>query len=593
MTKDFSRPQEYYQARLKTLQQTASKQKSQLRTLSLLRLLVFLIAAFTTYSFYKGLGSLLYTALPGVIVFFYLISRYTDLLKANKKVHKLIDLNNLELKVLQREFADLPTGIEYNDPNHEFSRDIDLFGKGSFFQYINRTALPEGTTNLANILKANEINGIPQKQEALIELSQHADWRQEFTASAALIHTELSTSVLLKWIHQYKPFTPPKTKIVSILFSISSFIIILLVSADLILERLALLWFFVGLGITGFYLKGINRLSAQTTKIRSTFDQYHQLMLLLENKQFESGYLQSFLEPIQKKGLQSSVLLKQFSKALDALDQRNNMLFGVLANGLLLWDLYQCRRIETWIQRNGNEVQRWFDLVSFFDAYNSLGNFVFNHPTFDFPKIVSNTNRIRATNVSHPLIDPARSVANSLLLIDEEFLIITGANMAGKSTFLRTVSLLVVMANTGLPVCAEAVEYNPIKLITSMRTSDSLTDDESYFFSELKRLKFVVEAIAKENYFVILDEILKGTNSTDKANGSKKFIEKLVKSGVTGMVATHDLSLCELEEAIPKVNTYYFDAEIVNDELYFDYKLKKGVCQNMNASFLLKKMKIV
>ena len=149
------------------------------------------------------------------------------------------------------------------------------------------------------------------------------------------------------------------------------------------------------------------------------------------------------------------------------------------------------------------------------------------------------------------------------------------------------------MANVGLPVCASSSEYNPVKLITSMRTSDSLTDDSSYFFSELTRLKFIVDAIQKESYFIILDEILKGTNSTDKAIGSRKFVEKLVASKATGIIATHDLSLCEIEKELEEVKNYYFDAEIINDELHFDYTFKAGVCKNMNASFLLKKMEIV
>ncbi len=165
--------------------------------------------------------------------------------------------------------------------------------------------------------------------------------------------------------------------------------------------------------------------------------------------------------------------------------------------------------------------------------------------------------------------------------------------MAGKSTFLRTVSLNIVLSNIGLPVCAEKFDYTPIKLITSMRTSDSLSEESSYFFSELKRLKFIVDEMKNEKYFIILDEILKGTNSKDKAIGSKKFVEKLVVSGSTGIIATHDLSLCEIEQDYTQINNLYFDAEIINNELHFDYKLKDGVCKNMNASFLLKKMEIV
>lgn len=228
-----------------------------------------------------------------------------------------------------------------------------------------------------------------------------------------------------------------------------------------------------------------------------------------------------------------------------------------------------------------------------FDAYNSLGNFTFNHPEFVFPKITNANEVIKAKGLGHPLLNKYKRVDSDVTINNEQFFIVTGANMAGKSTFLRTVSLHIVMANVGLPVCAKASTYNPIKLITSMRTSDSLTDDSSYFFSELTRLKFIVDTIKTEPYFIVLDEILKGTNSTDKAIGSRKFVEKLVATNATGIIATHDLSLCEIEQELSAVKNYYFDAEIIDDELHFDYTLKEGICKNMNASFLLKKMDIV
>ncbi|MDR9458426.1 MAG: DNA mismatch repair protein MutS, partial [Salegentibacter sp.] len=234
-----------------------------------------------------------------------------------------------------------------------------------------------------------------------------------------------------------------------------------------------------------------------------------------------------------------------------------------------------------------------FEVIETIDALNSLGNFSFNHSNYVFPEINAEENGISAKALAHPLLDPEKRMANDFSINNEEFFIITGANMAGKSTFLRTVSLQILMSNIGLPVCAESCRYSPIKLITSMRTSDSLSDDESYFFSELKRLKFIVDEIKTDRYFIILDEILKGTNSSDKAIGSKKFIRKLVGSKSTGIIATHDLSLCEITAELPQVKNHYFDAEIVNDELFFDYKFKDGVCQNMNASFLLRKMEIV
>jgi DNA mismatch repair ATPase MutS len=282
---------------------------------------------------------------------------------------------------------------------------------------------------------------------------------------------------------------------------------------------------------------------------------------------------------------------------LDAFDQRNNMLVGIVANAFALRDLQLCYKIEAWIDTNQDQVAHWFDVIAFFDAQNSLGNFVFNHPDHCFPEIVSSKFVIDAQQLGHPLISKEKRVDNDFSIQGTNFFIITGANMAGKSTFLRTVSLSIMMANIGLPVCAKSFDYSPIKLITSMRTSDSLTDDESYFFSELKRLKMIIESVQLTekpgDYFIILDEILKGTNSTDKAIGSRKFVERLVKLGAMGIIATHDLSLCEISKDLSEVKNYYFDAEIIDNELHFDYTFKEGICKNMNASFLLKKMEII
>ena len=253
----------------------------------------------------------------------------------------------------------------------------------------------------------------------------------------------------------------------------------------------------------------------------------------------------------------------------------------------------QVHNVEKWIDSYKTKVEDWINAIAFFDAQNSLANFAFNHPSYVFPEIEHDKNVISAQNLGHPLLEVLKRVDNDFTIESQQFFIVTGANMAGKSTFLRTVSLSIVMGNIGLPVCASAFIYAPIKLITSMRTSDSLANNESYFFSELKRLKFIVDEIKNEDYFIILDEILKGTNSTDKAIGSRKFVQKLVSSKSTGIIATHDLSLCEIEKEIPEVQNYYFDAEIIDDELFFDYKLKEGICKNMNASFLLKKMEII
>jgi len=348
-----------------------------------------------------------------------------------------------------------------------------------------------------------------------------------------------------------------------------------------------------GFAISGFYAKKISRLRNASAKMHSTFEQYNRLIEIIEETDFSSDRLNQKKQQIIKEGKKTSSVLKEFSKLLGNLDQNNNIFYLIFGNGFFLRGLATAYQIEQWIANYGNATEEWFDVIAFFDANISLGTFAFNHPTYAYPQLTNSETVLKSQETGHPLLNTEKSILNDFEIDSERFFIITGANMAGKSTFLRTVSLQIMMANIGLPVCSTEVLYNPIKLITSMRTTDSLTDDESYFFSELKRLKFIIDEIQKDRYFIVLDEILKGTNSVDKAKGSKKFVEKLVNSKSTGIIATHDLSLCEIAKEHKQVKNHYFDAEIINEELHFDYKLKEGICKNMNASFLLNKMGIV
>ena len=589
-----SQPQNFYTSQIEHYRSHLSKAAQKLAFSSLLRLVVFSAMAYLVYYFFGNASVIIGVLVVGIAIFLFLVSRHSDLKYERDKFRELIRINETELEVLDRNFQDLPTGSEFEDPLHPYSQDVDLFGRSSFFQYLNRTALAEGKRKLAGLLLSNNIEGIEQKQEAVKELSEKADWRQNFSALAILAKTEMRTGAILDWLKTYRSFVPQIMRWLPLVFSGISAIVITAFFLDYIGGIELALWFFVGLLITGIYLKRVNLLSGSVSKVQDTFHQYYQLLALIETTNFSSELLKEKKKLIASEKQKASQILKKFSKAIDALDQRNNMIFGVLGNGFLLWDLRQSYKLEKWIAENGREVEQWFTVVEFLDAYNSLGNFAFNHPGYVFPEIKDFDPHVtKAEQLAHPLLDSEKRVANDFTIEKEQFFIITGANMAGKSTFLRTVSLQILMSNIGLPVCARSCAYSPIKLITSMRTTDSLTDDESYFFSELKRLKYIVDEIKNDQYFIILDEILKGTNSTDKAIGSRKFIEKLVRSNSTGIIATHDLSLCEVTDELPQVKNYYFDAEIINDELNFDYRFKKGICQNMNASFLLKKMEIV
>ena len=586
-------PLEFYTNTRADLEKEAKVLKIKSARLSTFRLVVFLGISFLIYSFLGVYPLVFIIAFFGASFFAFLISKQNTLKRERSIVAEKIKINTTEIRVLNRDFYHLETGETFINPAHFYSNDIDLFGKGSFFQYLNRTKTNDGKVFLANTLTENKTTSILEKQQALKELSNKVVWRQHFTTLASLISVKNTSNAIVNWISSYAAVLPKYVRKIQIVFSVISFVLIALYSFGFASFTYVLIWFFIGLFITGRFFKKTQNLYTEADNVREIFQQYYPLLNEIENTVFTSKTLKEKQQIITSEDKKAGVIFKEFARILDAFDQRNNIVISIIGNGLFLSEIYNAYKVEKWISRYQHIVKKWFHVVAFFDAENSLANFHFNHPKFIFPEITSEKKVISATDLGHPLLKIENRIDNNFTINKEEFFIVTGANMAGKSTFLRTVSLSIIMANCGLPVCATSFKYAPIKLITSMRTADSLTEDESYFYSELKRLKFIIDEIKEIDYFIILDEILKGTNSKDKAIGSKKFVEKLSNSKSTGIIATHDVSLCALENEFIDIKNYYFDAEIVNNELYFDYILKKGVCKNMNASFLLEKMEIV
>ncbi|NOR29038.1 MAG: DNA mismatch repair protein MutS [Lutibacter sp.] len=587
------KPLEFYTNQKLHFEKELMLLKKKLAMSSVLRLVVFLSAVLSTYFLFDNIKIVIPIAAFWVILFLYLLFRHFKLQTKSNLNKALLEINNTELKVLNRDYFLLNEGNEFINPAHTFSYDIDLFGKGSFFQYCNRTVTNEGRQEFVELLLNNDISNIKEKQRAINELSQHPKWRQQFSALASLVKVEHPAEEIADWIQNYKTVFSKFIGFFPKVFSVISLVLVTLLSLQIIPEQLLLIWFLFGVGISGAFLKKVSKLYGEASKAKDTFKQYHKLLNEIESISFTSKILKQKQQEIQTETQKASLIFAKFSKVLDSFDQRNNLIIAIIGNGFFLRDLQQVNKVENWIHNYKDKVENWFQVIAFFDAQNSLANFTFNHPSYVFPQINTSKGIIFSKNLGHPLLHKSQRIDNDFRIQNKQFFIVTGANMAGKSTFLRTVSLAIVMGNIGLPVCADEFEYAPIKLITSMRTSDSLADNESYFFSELKRLKFIVDQIKNEEDFIILDEIVKGTNSTDKASGSKKYVEKLGNSKSTGIIATHDLSLCKIENDLSAVKNYFFDAEIINDELYFDYKLKDGICKNMNASFLLKKMKII
>jgi len=587
-------PNQFYQQQINETLVKLTRVKRVALMVSLSRLAVFVLTVTIAYCAWSSSLVLGITILVGFAFFLFLVSLYTNLKHQRTYFELLIQLNKNELEGLNGNFSAFNSGKDYKNSLHAFSEDMDLFGKGSIFQSINRSATVSGEQKLAQVLSSNDPEFIFEKQNAIRELSEKPLWRQGFRVNAGLIEVQSEPQKIIDWLRNYKSKIPAFASILSVAFPFVSLAFLLLASFSVIEWTLLLIPMMTGLLISGVFLMKVNRINEMASRLSSTFQQYSKLLSAIEEEKFTSEWLNEQQNKTRSDHKKASLIFAEFGKNLNSLDQRKNIFFALFANGFALWDLKYSVKIEKWILTNEKMVESCFDAITFFDAYSSFANYAFNHPEYIYPNVeAKNSLTIKAADLGHPLLQKEKRVTNNFEIKTDEFFIITGANMAGKSTFLRTVGISIVMANCGLPVCAATFNYSPIKLISSMRSSDSLQDDESYFFAELKRLRYIVDEIASARYFIILDEILKGTNSKDKEEGSKKFVQRLVQSNSTGIIATHDLSLCQLERELAQIKNHYFDAEIVNDELHFDYTFKNGICKNMNASFLLKKMGII
>jgi DNA mismatch repair ATPase MutS len=288
--------------------------------------------------------------------------------------------------------------------------------------------------------------------------------------------------------------------------------------------------------------------------------------------------------------------ISHLSRLTNLFDQRLNLLVNFFLNSLFLYDIHCMFSLEQWKKLNRDRFPEWINTVGEIEMLNSLAAFSFNNPQYCFPHPRQGKPMISGTGLGHPMIPESEAVTNDITAGQaDKLLLVTGSNMSGKSTFLRTVGINLLLAQCGSPVCAESFAFTPMLILSSIRISDSLQEHTSYFMAELKRLRDIIGFLESGNTaLVLIDEVLRGTNSIDKTHGSEAFIKKLVNYECLSLFATHDLSLSELETEYPgTVSNYCFESTIINGELLFDYKLRKGVATNKNATFLMQKMGII
>lgn len=546
---------------------------------------------------YQGFtNSLFFYAVPVILFFFFfLVKRQTKEEEKKQLLKNLTKLNLAEAKAIHFEFDEFADGSRFADPHHPYSYDLDLFGKGSLYQYINRSATQLGEERLAadfTQLTANK-ETILSRQEAVRELGTLLEFRQQAWALGRQINDfAFSLKPITQWlaessvIYGKKLHTILKWGLPAITLSILAFTI-----SDSKYYPLLLVMMIIQLTITGIYSKQFQQMQSLLVNGKMVLENYSKVFNLLHQQNVSSALMKKHHAVAGK----AATEVKLFSGLVNSFESRMNPIAMMFGNGFFMYDFHSVSKLEAWREQNAKDLPHWLESLAEWDALISMATLHFNQPSYAFGE-VSEELLIKGTQVGHPLISGASRVNNDVDLGDPAgIMLITGANMAGKSTFLRTIGVNFVLAHAGAPVCASQWVSPIITLRSGMRTSDSLQDHQSYFYAELYRLQSIMDELRSgKRMLILLDEILKGTNSTDKQAGSRELIKQLKEQNALVLLATHDIALGDLEQEFPKqiINTC-FEGRIEDGQLSFDYTLHYGVAQKANATFLMKRMGII
>jgi len=590
-------PRDVYSSREAEFSTSAERLKKLSDHLSIARLAVFvgaliLFALLLSVSITASLTALL----VALILFAWLVIRYETTEKNRKRFLHLAEINSLEKKCIDGDFSAYKAGEEQIERDHPYSYDLDIFGKASLFQYICRTTSRPASDLLAEYLKQSASREeILRRQEAVGELQPLTGWRQELITLGYLnAGAGNDPAPLMQWLRSDDIFIKTnREKIIIVGLSLLALASVILVIAGLPAA------IFTPVFIINFVyyftrIKKISKLQEQVSRSSDLLRSYSEIIRLIENENFTAAKLVN-LQGSFKDTNPASYRIRQLSKLVARLDSRLNVLVSFPLNLLFFTDIHFCMALERWKREHALRIPGWFAAMAEFEVLASLGNMTFNNPGWVFPTVTDDYFVFRAETMGHPLIPADRRISNDFSVEGPgKAIVITGSNMSGKSTFLRTCGINAVLAFAGAPVCASAFIVSRVRLHSSMRISDSLEENISSFYAELRRLRAIISGAESDpKALLLLDEILRGTNSDDRYTGSVALIRQLTGYGSAAMIATHDLRLAGLEKELPDaIENYHFDVKVSGEELFFDYILTPGVCSSFNASLLMKKMGI-
>lgn len=589
-------PYSCYEERIRVYKEEENAQKSKSKWFLLLKLLSFCGSAWFVYASFKdpAAGNIIIATVCAVMyLMFYIIDdkciKRIDYIRHKQQVCRD------EQGYLKGNFAPFDKGERYVDMQHEYAFDLDIFGEHSLYHRICRAVTSQGADRLAALLTniAVSKSEIVERQQAVNELKGMEEWRIGFLARpktrcqlgllADLAKEERYNGIMLRTVLPY--------------FVVGITCITLALGLwGLLPMGVFGIAFFLQLFITNAVRKPMKQASIHLTKLYKEFSGYVTLLDTIRQTDFKSEVMLRVTDTLFRQQPNSTEAFGELERLLNQYNMRNNELMNALLNGIFLFDVFWTRRFARWSRCYLDFIDDWVTCIAEIDAYVSMATYAFNTPYNHQAQIVDEDSDIvlKARNIYHPFLVRDVAVPNDFALTKGKVSIVTGANMAGKSTFLRTIGVSYVMACCGMPVCAEELQMSIVSLFSSMRTSDNLSDNISYFNAELIRLKQLLHH-AKSHRFtlIILDEILKGTNSKDKLEGSILFLNEITKLNVSALIATHDLELAKMEETDGNIYSNYCFEIALTDDIQYSYKIKRGVVENLNASYLLRKFLLV
>jgi len=584
-------PRGAYAERLESRRQAVARLEQRHHKMGNLRLMVFLSAAVLAWlAWGRDALSAFWLGVPAA-VFVCLIVTHERVLRARRAAGRAVAHYERALARLDGQWAGHgETGERFLDHTHPYAADLDLFGQGSLFELMSSARTRMGEETLAGwLLDGAEPAQVRARHEAVTELRSMLDLREDLAVLGEDVRTGVHPAELAAWGELPPLLESPGARVVA-------FAIPCLVAVSAVLWG-ALGWrdpFFAMLAAVAIFIARYRRRVARV--VEAVEQPAHDLALLasvlarLERERFTSARLVELRAALDVAGQPPSARIARLNRLIEMLDSRDNP-FMKAVGPLMLWTEQLAFAIEAWRRLSGRALRRWLDAVGEIEALCALAAYAYEHPADAFPEFESGAACFEGEELAHPLLDRGRVVPNSVRLGgDLHVLIVSGSNMSGKSTLLRTVGINAVLSQAGAPVCARRLRLSRLALGASIRTLDSLQDGTSRFYAEIKRLHQIMELTAGPlPVLFLLDELLHGTNSHDRRIGAEAIVRGLVERGAIGLVTTHDLALAQVAEALAaRAANVHFEDQFENGRMTFDYRLHAGVVEKSNALELMR-----